>query len=398
MRGEPRAAGGTGATASARRRRAHPRGVWLLAPLLAGAIVLSSAASVRAQDGLPNGFYGITPATRLSDEEFARMGAAKVGTLRMPFFWQQLQPIDRRHFDWQRTDRVLERAALNGIQVLPFVLGVPPWLRGEEKPPLDERGREAWSDLLSALADRYGTDGSFWAAFELLHPGAEPRPVGAWQIWNEPNDTSYWRPIKSAPERYAELLELSDRVLAEADPAASVAAAGLWEAPSDGIPMRRFLARLYRASAGGSFDAVAVHPYAGGVPGVVRQLDDARRVMRRFGDSRKPLWITELGWPTQHAVGGGGFVKSERRQEALLRRSFSRLLASSERYRLERLVWYTWRDNDLFEACNLCRYSGLFREDMTPKPAWDDFVAFTGGSTEAPGGPSGPSPPTPPVP
>jgi hypothetical protein len=374
--------------------RGDPR---LVVALVVGAIACSSPASAPAQAELPSGFYGITPATRLSNAEFARMGAARVGTLRVPFFWQELQPIDRRHFEWRRTDRILKRAALNEIQVLPFVLGIPPWLRDEsEEPPLDQRGREAWSDLLRAMADRYGSDGSFWTTFELLHPEVEARPIGAWQIWNEPSDPSYWRPANTAPERYAQLLELSDRVLAEADPVASVVAAGLWETPSGGIPMRRFLARLYRAAPSGSFDAVALHPYAGGVSGVIRQLEDARRVMRRFGDARKPLWITELGWPTQYAVGGGGFVKSERRQEALLRRSFSRLLADREAYRLERLIWYTWRDNDLFEACNLCRYSGLFREDMTPKPAWDDFVAFTGGSTEAPA--PGTSPPPPPFP
>jgi hypothetical protein len=392
MLGYDRKAMRGGATAA--RRRAG-----IGAALVAGALALSSPAPSTAQSGLPGGFYGITPATRLSDEEFARMGAAKLGTLRVPFFWRDLQPIGARHFDWRRTDRIVERAAMNGIDVLPFVLGVPPWLQSEaEEPLLDERGRRAWSDLLTALADRYGSGGRFWTAFELLHPGVPARPVGAWQIWNEPSDKSYWRPIHTAPERYAELLELSDRVLAAADPAARVIAAGLWEKPRGGIPMRRFLARLYRAGAGGTFDAVALHPYAGTVKGVVRQVEAARRVMRRAGDADKPLWITELGWPTRHRVGSGGFVKSERRQGTLLRRAFGILLASSETYRLERLVWYTWRDNDLFEACNLCRYSGLFREDMTPKPAWDDFVAFTGGSTEAPAGFPAISPPTPPLP
>jgi hypothetical protein len=371
----------------------------LVVALLVGAIACSLAAGASAQAQPPSGFYGITPATRLSEEEFARMGAARIGTLRVPFFWEELQPLDRLHFDWSRSDRIVERATLNGIQVLPFVLGVPPWLRDpDQDPPLDERGRGAWSDVLTALADRYGTDGRFWSAFSLLHPGVPPRPLTAWQIWNEPNDTSYWKPIETAPERYAALLALSDRVLAAADPAASVVAAGVWEQPAGGIPMRRFLVRLYRAGAGEALDAVAVHPYARGVRGVVRQLEDARRVMRRFGDRRKPLWITELGWPTRHVVGTGGFVKSERRQEALLRRSFNRILARRKEYRVERLVWYTWRDNDLFEACNLCRYSGLFREDMTPKPAWDDFVSFNGGSTEASPGSAGASPPPPPLP
>jgi Glycosyl hydrolase catalytic core len=367
-------------------------GRWLLAAGAAAGLLCSG----HAVAATPSGFYGITPATNLSEEEFARMGAGDVGTLRVPFHWEDIQPHSPEEFDYSKSDRVVGLAAHNGMRVLPVVQGVPSWLGSRSDPPwppLDARGREAWSRLLGALADRYGPAGSFWES-SLLDPAPPKIPITAWQIWNEPSDTSYWYPIERGPRGYAKLLRISDRVLARHDPAAEVIAAGLWENPKGGIPMPKFLTRFYRVrGVEKSFDAAALHPYAGSVKRVVSQIKDAREVMKEAGDRRKPIWITELGWPTAHEVGGAGFVVSEREQKRLLKATYERLLDHRNEWEIERLVWYTWRDNDLFPTCNICRTSGLFRRNGTPKPAWHAFVEFTGGSPDAP--PPGPLPPVP---
>ncbi len=347
---------------------------------------LPSAVSARAQSSgaLPAGFFGISPATRLSDEEFARMGTGAVGTLRTHFFWEDIQPISRLHFDWRKSDEVVTGAALNGIDVLPYVMGVPKWLKDSsastDHPPLDERGRTAWSELLGALVDRYGPEGEFWDLFTVLHPGAAARPITAWQISNEPNDSSYSRPIETAPERYAELLMLSDQVIAAHDPGARVISAGVFGTPSDGTNSWRFLRRMYAVDGvAESFDALGLHPYAGNLKGVAYQIERVRQVMDRHDDRTKPMWITELGWPTLNEV-GSGFATTESGQKRLLRRAFKRIIAERPSWLVDRIVWYTWRDNTLFANCNLCRSSGLFRKDLTPKPSWGAFVGFTGGS------------------
>jgi hypothetical protein len=358
------------------------------AALLALGFVVVAAVARPAKAAPGKHFFGIAPATQLSDEEYAWIANAGVRALRMPFFWEDLQPTRRREFDWRATDRMVGAAATEGILVQPFVMGVPTWLAARDArrwPPLGPRAAKAWKALLTALVERYGPGGEFWEGVALFDPTIAPRPIRTWQIWNEANARTYWRPGRSAPERYARLLRISDAVLRRTDPAAQVISAGLFEMPSDGMRAPKFIARLYRErDARTSFDALGLHPYARVPRAVTDQIEVVRGIMKRNGDHRKPIWITELGWPTSVVVGGGYFAKTEEGQARALRRTFNRILNHRRRWRIERLVWYTWRDNDLFGACNLCRYSGLVREDLTPKPAWRTFVRFTGGSPKRP--------------
>ena len=370
--------------------------------LVATALCLPSLAEGRAQGSgtLPAGYFGVSPATRLSAAEYEAMGTGAIGTLRHPFFWEDIQPIGRVHFDWRKTDAVVENATVNGVPVLPYVMGSPGWLRNgatsSDHPLPDQRAAEAWAELLTRLVQRYGPGGDFWDLFGLLHPGVTPLPIAAWQISNEPNDASYSTPVATSPERYAALLKIADQAIEAVDPAAKVISAGLFGTPGNGMTAIEFLTRFYQVKGiRDSFDALGLHPYAGNIKGVVQQIEDAREIMNRAGDRRTPIWITELGWPTLDEV-GDGFSTTERGQRRLLERSFKRIISERPAWRVEKIVWYTWRDNTLFANCNLCRSSGLFRKDLTPKPAWSAFVKFTGGSADVlAGGGAGPAIPLP---
>jgi Glycosyl hydrolase catalytic core len=197
---------------------------------------------------------------------------------------------------------------------------------------------------------RYGPRGSLWDE----HPDLARRPIRDWQLWNEPNFPRYWstRPFARS---YVRVLRASRRALRRADRGARLILAGL--------PNRswRALRSIYRAGGRRAFDAVALHPYTGHPRDVVRIVRLARREMRRGGDRRKPVWVTELSWPAAEGKTQGttGFETSERGQARRLREALERLATARRRLRIERVYWYTWLSAEGGE--NSFNWSGLRR-------------------------------------
>ncbi len=378
-----------------RRDRRHNR----LAALAAGAASITAFAigASPAQAAIPAApfgeFYGVSPATELSAGEFAQLGRGRAGVVRLPFYWPSIepnapvapeegplplpinpQPPESKQF--KSLDQRVIRAAENGIRVLPFVYGTPDWVASDPKrPPLDsDAARSAWQDLLADLVGRYGPAGTLWSE----NPEVPKRPITDWQISNEPNSALFWAPAPS-PAEYADLLKLSSAAIKQADPGAAIVLAGMFGTPASGIHAWDFLEALYGVPGiADTFDAYALHPYSPNLNGIELQIDFARDVVRRHGDAKLPLLITEIGWPTDGPA-GYNLVKTPDGQKRLLSKSFRLFLKERRRWNIERVIWYTWRDNDVQTGCSVCQFSGLFTDTQEPKPAWRKFTQFTGG-------------------
>jgi hypothetical protein len=106
---------------------------------------------------------------------------------------------------------------------------------------------------------------------------------------------------------------------------------------------------------------MALHPYTGRPRNVIKLIEFSRREMRRYGDRRKPVWLTELSWPASKGKTRGvpGFVTTERRQAARLKLALRLLARSRKRLKIERVVWYTWLS--LEGGRNSFAWSGLRR-------------------------------------
>jgi hypothetical protein len=367
-------------------RRVWRPGIGLCIAALVAATAVPAPADARARAARE--FFGIVPATQLSNGEVAMMGAARVGFVRVPFRWSVIQPRPagtdplRDLLRWDNIDRVVGAAARYGIRVVPTLIGTPSWVAESplELPVHTAEAREGWETFLRQAARRYGPGGGFWRRFLVLNPGVPERPVTAWQIWNEPNATHHVKPIRTAPEDYAKLVKASSRALRSTKPAAKVVLAGLFGTPPRGIWTPAFLRRFYaEPHIRRHFEALSLHPYSRNLAGIKAQFRLARRQMRQAGDLATPIWITEIGWPTQQAELISPLIKSYRGQARMLRRSFNLFLRRRDAWGIERVTWYTWRDNDVNEICSLCRFAGLFEGDLDPKPAWRAFVRFTGG-------------------
>ncbi len=318
-------------------------------------------------------FYGVVSAEPLPDEaQLATLGEGGVGTLRINLAWGSVQSGPSAPYDWSHYDPVIQGAAENGIRVLATVYSTPTWVAPTaEVPPLARSDLRMFDDFVRAAVERYGAGGSFWRE----HPDVPEMPITDWQLWNEPNSPLFWKP-KPDPTRFLELLRTFHAAVKGADPQATILLGGLFPTPRHGLTLDDFLTALYEGGARSLFDAVAVHPYARTPRDAIDRVEQARQVMSGFGDTAKPIWITEVGWastgtPPGLVVGLGG-------QANYVRQTFDLVSANRDRLRVAGVVWYSLNDTPGPLWVGHC---GLFTVGRQAKPAWDAFARVAGGSS-----------------
>jgi hypothetical protein len=327
-----------------------------MARILTLALVFFAVATAPAGAAIPRDWLGVTadgPLIEAADEhagEWPLIAASGATSVRIAFRWHAGQPLGPGAVDFGGYDAPVLAAARQGLGVLPVVFSTPLWARrhpaNEASPPRDPVD---YASFITALVHRYGPRGSLWTE----HPEVRARPIRAWQLWNEPNLPGYWSQQPFA-KGYVRLLKVARAALRAADPRALAVLAGLpngWDA----------LRRIYRAGGRRYFDAVAIHPYTARADRVPRYVLAARRVMHRFGDRRKPVWVTEMSWPAARgrAEDPIGIATDDRGQARRLRRGLTALAAARRRLRVRRVYWYTWLSAE--SSASVFAWSGLRR-------------------------------------
>jgi hypothetical protein len=339
----------------------------------------ASAASTQA----PPGFVGLISDDALwgTDADPTRRGnmAAIAGTgarvLRASFHWSVIEQQPGR-YDFWIYDGYVAAAANAHLTVLPVLFDPPAFrsarpLSGARRGTYPPANYADFAFFAAALVRRYGPGGEFWR----LHPELPQMPIRSWQVWNEPNNPVYW-PSGPNPAQYAAMLRTVGYGIKAVDPGARVITAGLNEAEV-GMKLVPFLRGMYRAGAKGSFDALALHPYAPASDLVVAQVRRAVRELRRNGDGARTL-VTELGWATG-SPSRRALVVSEAGQAALVRRTIAALAGYRNRLRLDGVFYFNWRDvapaPGTRDRWGL--HTGLLRQDGSPKPALQAFTDIT---------------------
>lgn len=296
----------------------------------------------------------------------AKQHDAGIELIRQPFAWADFEANPARY------DELMGAAAGAGIRVLPVLLGPEPGApRGDGgmRPP-DPRRFAAWS---ASLVERYGPGGSFWKT----HPQTPRLPIESWQVWNEPNIPAFWAP-KPDPAAYAQLLGTTSAAIRKANPGAEVVAAGL---PTShlGTPAPDFLRAIYQAGAKGSFDTVAVHPYAASPDAVLARVKAIRRVIRDSGDDAR-IWVTEFGWGTGGKA--GPLTVTPERQADYVATTLRDLHDARGSLGIRGAVVFQWRDPKPFAGRRDIwpYYAGLLDVDGRPKPALAAFKAAAAGA------------------
>jgi hypothetical protein len=310
--------------------------------------------------------------------------AALIGVrwLREDFGWSWIEGRGKGQFDWTVPDRVMTNASNNGMNVLAMVGYAPSWANGghadDKYPPLNPQD---YADFATAVARRYGVNGTFWAA----NPALSQRPLAAIEIWNEPWLWGFWKPQPDVAA-YAALVRAAAPAIKAVQPGIKVLVSGdLQLGYSDGRDYTNgtnrnweygFLAQLLKQNfASGSVDAYSVHPYCQGfgpyqtnIQGFADQTFAQQWLYQKLMLTRdmvttagqyKPLWSTEFGWSTNGDV-------TEATQATYLHDAVKRAVEEWGGFVQHSFVYVLEKphNGDRDGAY------GLFHDDMTPKPAW----------------------------
>jgi hypothetical protein len=339
-----------------------------------GAVVLLAPTPGMAQRRAPQLFFGTqfgesalanAPAA-VQDQQVALMAASGVQSVRVQVNWDEAQPAPGVT-DWSRTDNVVRMAASHGLDVLATVVNAPRWASTRPRrsdyrrwpPTADPR---PYTNFLVALIQRYGPGGSFWTENPAIQPA---RPIRAWQIWNEPGFRNYFGDPRYR-RSYPRLLRASYNAIKRTDRSATVVMAGL--ANSAGDLSWEDLDDFYRAGVRGHYDVLALHPYASSVGNMLRILAKNRQVLRRRGEGRKRIWLTEVTWPAARGkvprARALNLDVTRRQQSRNLVRAY-RLLGTRRAYNVRRMYWFSWattyRPVSVLGSLPSFEFSGLTR-------------------------------------
>ena len=260
---------------------------------------------------------------------------------REEFSWSSIQR-SRDVWDWSRFDPDVDAAYSHGIQLF----GLLDYWNEAIAPPYTETGAKAFAEYCRQVVSRYKDR------------------IKYWEVWNEPNIQPFW---KGPRNFYARVLELAYKAIKEADPEARVMAFS-----TAGVDLE-FIKTILDEGAIGDFDLVSVHPYryppTPEQTDLVGQLQNAQARLLEEGCPDEPMWITEMGWPTN--LGGNG--STELKQAQMIARAYLLSLASGA---VSKIFWYNYR-NDGFDPEYNEHNFGILRRPFEPKPAFLSYKTMT---------------------
>lgn len=194
--------------------------------------------------------------------------------------------------------------------------------------------------------------------------------VKYWEVWNEPN-IFFWKPAPNAKD-YTNLLKAAYKACKKGNPDCKVIGAC-----TSGIDLT-FIEAILKEGGAKFMDAISVHPYCyPDTPehaNLAANLLQLRELIDKYGMKGKPIWITEIGWPTHQGTNG---VTPEV-QAAMLPRSYIEALSSG----VETIFWY-WLGNDGPDPAYNEHHFGLRFADGSPKPAFLAYKTMTSVLAEA---------------
>lgn len=316
---------------------------------------------------IESGFYGICSHLQSHDgetnEDLNRtsqmMSQAGVQFVRFDFDWKDIEPTDDE-FTFSKYENIIDKLDQKNIRTLGIF----------------DYGNN-WSDPTTGNVAEINRFADF--VYNTVKHFKDD--VKLWQIWNEPNNETFWS--NPSAVNYTKLLKVAYAAVKQADPDAVVILGGLVGNGKDEVivigrefAVANFLPDVYSNGGKDYFDVVSIHPYnfatsLDSTSNIESAIDDAKAVMANNGDSGKELWITELGplyFPSEPVPYFSNVTYTETEVADWLT-----LIYTNLKTKCSKLFWYEFRDYPGSTTIENPNWEGLVKSDYTEKEAYNAY-------------------------
>lgn len=256
---------------------------------------------------------------RMNDEDLdKRLTNIKnlgVTWIRVDFNWATIQPDNAYVYYWKMYDRIVRVAAVHDLKVLAVVAYTPIWAQEPlcAKLVITKAAGQKCNPKTPELFGRFAR------ALAIRYKGTNVR---AWEIWNEPNLSAYWKTVQpdhkavhADPVAFAKYANAAAIQIRHNYPDSLIITGGLSPMFEPKYPkgMRQsdYLAKLLPLLRPDVFDGVGMHPYSWPAMPTKAAAYNAfytvdkgkpqynlRAVIEKAGWADKELWGTEYGAST----------------------------------------------------------------------------------------------------
>ncbi|SAK79242.1 hypothetical protein AWB75_04789 [Caballeronia catudaia] len=281
-----------------------------------------------------------------------------MGSIRMEIHWSDVEKSKGVYTFPAGPDRTVALARDLGLKVL-LILDYGNPLYGDGKKPVSREAVEGYARYAEAIARHFGDR------------------IRYYEIWNE-WDNGLGGTEPGSVDDYAALVKATYPVIKKIRSDAVVLVGGVTEKGLN----NGWYERLAQLGALRYADGLSVHPYGYHESPVcapdhaVGWLDSLESVLNSRYGIRLPVYITEVGWPTNQ----GKFGVTESVQAEMLTRFFA--LAADRPY-IKGVWWYDLVDDANNPLDKEANFGLLHFSDLSAKPAWQAFANLP--SIRAPG-------------
>ncbi|MGE0199941.1 MAG: cellulase family glycosylhydrolase [Candidatus Melainabacteria bacterium] len=264
--------------------------------------------------------------------------AAGIRHVRLDLEWTHVEQ-QPGVYNFAYYDALIDALRTRGLQPM-IILGSGHPLYGEQRSIRTPQGQAAYNRFVQAAVARY------------------QGPDVLWELWNEPNHRTFWKPQPDVDE-YMRWASSTTSAIRQVDPDAVLCGPN-----TAGMPIPFLKACLDRGLLT-LVDAVNMHPYqAYPVSRAPEHFLQEYRQVRALVDSYQPGTPLLLGeWGHSTAMGSND-VDEATQAAYLMRQSLLAMMVGSPLS-----VWYDWQE-DGSEPGNKEHHFGIVRPDGQPKPAY----------------------------